>query len=179
MRILFILFALAFSTFAFAAPLKKPLQKPKLVVVLVIDQMRADYLTRFETRFQKSSAKSPGGFKYLMSEGAYFPIAEYDVLQNITCPGHAMILTGAHPTMNGIILNDWYDKVARKTVYCAADEKDKISPRNLKTSTVGDELKNAGYKSKVIGIALKDRAAVMLGGHRADHALWFDDKSHQ
>lgn len=179
MRILYIPFCLVISTFAFAGPLKKPLQKPKLVVVLVIDQMRADYLTRFEKRFQKSSAKSPGGFKYLMSEGAYFPIAEYDVLQNITCPGHAMILTGAHPTMNGIILNDWYDKVARKTVYCAADEKDKISPRNLKTSTVGDELKNAGYKSKVIGIALKDRAAVMLGGHRADHALWFDDKSHQ
>ncbi len=179
MRILILLLTFAMTPWAVGSPLKKPLQKPKLIVVLVIDQMRADYLSRFESRFQKPNSKGPGGFKYLMSEGAYFPMAEYDVLQNITCPGHAMILTGAHPNMNGIVLNDWYDKVARKPVYCAADEKDKISPRNLKTSTVGDELKNAGYKSKVIGIALKDRAAVMLGGHRADHALWFDDKSHQ
>ncbi len=179
MRILILLLTVAISPWAVGSTIKKPLQKPKLIVVLVIDQMRADYLSRFESRFQKPNSKVPGGFKYLMSEGAYFPMAEYDVLQNITCPGHAMILTGAHPNMNGVILNDWYDKVARKSVYCAADEKDKISPRNLKTSTVGDELKNAGYKSKVIGIALKDRAAVMLGGHRADHALWFDDKSHQ
>lgn len=171
---LFLFLVLVVSNVSFAAPLKKPLTKPKLVVVLVVDQMRADYLSRFESRFQKPTAKNPGGYSYLMNQGAYFPMAEYDVMQSITCPGHAMILTGAHPVMNGIILNEWYDKVARKTVYCANDEKNEVSPIRLKTTTVGDELKNGGYKSKVVSIALKDRAAVMLGGHRADYAFWVD-----
>ncbi len=179
MRILIILAIFVGSSISIAAPLKKSVAKPKLIVVLVVDQLRADFLTRFENRFQASSAKSPGGFKYLMSQGAYFPLAEFDILQSITCPGHAMILTGAHPNMNGIILNDWYDKVARKKVYCASDDKDIVSPRRLKTTTVGDELKNAGYKSKVIGISIKDRAAVMLAGHRADHVLWIDSKTNQ
>ena len=179
MRLLILVTFLVLSSVSWSAPLKKSLPKPKLILVVVIDQMRADYLTRFESRFQSTTVKNPGGFKYLMAQGAYFPMAEYDVLQSMTCPGHAMLLTGAHPTMNGIVLNEWYDKVSRKTVYCASDEKDKVSPRNLKTTTVGDELKNAGYNSKVVSIALKDRAAVMLGGHRADHAFWFDSKTNQ
>jgi predicted AlkP superfamily pyrophosphatase or phosphodiesterase len=183
MKTLFLLLSLWTAGSSMAGPLKKPLEKPKLVVVLVVDQMRADYLTRFSSRFLpaqgSNKVKKLGGFKYLMSQGAYFPLAEYDVMQSMTCPGHAMILTGAHPIMNGIILNEWYDKLERKAVYCADDEKDGISPRHLKTTTVGDELKNAGYKSRVVGISLKDRSGVMLSGHRADQVLWFDSKENQ
>lgn len=161
-------------------PLKKPLDKPKLILVVVIDQLRADHLTRFQSRFLPStSKKGVGGFNLLMSQGAYFPQAEYDIIQAMTCPGHAMIMTGAYPIDNGVILNDWYDKVARKEVYCAFDETHKLSPKNLRTTTISDELKNAGYKSQVIGIALKDRSAIMLAGHRADQVYWIEDKSLQ
>ncbi|MBC7419784.1 MAG: alkaline phosphatase family protein [Bdellovibrio sp.] len=166
------------ATFSQASiPIAKFQSSPKLVVVLVIDQFRADYLTRFHKKFVKPGSQGQvGGFQFLMSEGAYYPFAEYDVLQSMTCPGHAMIMTGSHPVMMGIPLNDWYDRKTQKMHYCAEDEQFGISPRSLKSTTVGDELKNAGYKSKVIGIALKDRSAVMLAGHRADLALWMDYK---
>lgn len=158
--------------------------RPKLYVVLVIDQFRADYLTRFEKRFLPAQkAEKLGGFQYLMHNGAYFPTAKYDVLQSMTCPGHAMILTGSLPYQNGISLNDYYDKEQKKNIYCAHDDNSPligsktdapVSPKNLKSTTFSDELKNAGYKSKVIALALKDRAAIMLGGHRADIAIWLD-----
>jgi predicted AlkP superfamily pyrophosphatase or phosphodiesterase len=169
----------------------KNIKKPKLIVMLVIDQFRADYLTRFKDRFlpAKNSAGAVGGFSYLMSEGAYFPYAQYDVLQAMTGPGHATVLTGSYPYQSGIPINDWYDSKTGKNVYCVEDENTSIvgiqkdepgmSPKNLIGSTVGDELKNAGYPSKVISIALKDRAAILMGGHRADLALWFDPKSFQ
>jgi hypothetical protein len=156
--------------------------KPNLVVVLVIDQFRADYLLRFKPRFT-------GGLKYLLDNGAYFPLAEYEALQNMTCPGHATILTGAHPGGSGIPTNDWYDRVSGDRVYCVEDEAAATvgaettkkhlgtSPRNLRATTVGDELKNAGYASRVVSIALKDRSAIALGGHRADIALWIDQDS--
>ena len=165
-------------------------RRPKLVVVLVIDQFRADYLTRFEKRFLPALSKSgePGGFRYLMEKGAYYPFAEYEVFQNMTCPGHATILTGAHPTGHKISLNAWFDAETGKSIYCTDDENspvigatsdDKrtgVSPKRLKSTTVGDELKNAGHESRVVALALKDRSAVMLGGHRADLAFWFDFK---
>ena len=165
---------------AASQPLKKYLQKPKLIVVVVIDQFRADYLSRFESRFapaQDKAKKTLGGFKFLMENGAYYPLAEYDVLQSMTCPGHAMIMTGSHPNMNGIPVNEWYDRKAQKMQYCAEDPQFEYSPHNLKTTTFTDELKNTGAKSKVITLALKDRSAIMLGGHRADLALWMDYKS--
>lgn len=167
-----------FSFLSFsAAPLKNRPEKPKLVIFIVIDQLRSDYLTRFESRFLPAkSGQRMGGFNHLIQQGAYFPNAEYDVLHSMTCSGHAMISTGAHPVMNGIIMNDWYDKASGKEVYCADDEKHGLSPKNLKTTTVADEIKNAGYNSKVVGISLKDRSAIMLTGHRADHVYWFNDK---
>lgn len=169
--------ALFLNVFA-VPPLKKPIPKPPLLVVIVIDQLRADYLTRFEKRFLPEKKNGTlGGFKYLMAEGAYFPIAEYDVIQSMTCPGHAMISTGSHPVLNGIVLNDWYDKKLKKEIYCAEDSEYGLSPRNLKTTTFSDELKNAGYKSQVVGIAVKDRSAIMLAGHRADHVYWINDKT--
>src|SRR4051812_36701559 len=85
--------------------------RPKLVVVLVVDQFRGDYLTRFRSRFLPAKGKDGklGGYNYLISSGAYFPFAEYDVLQNMTGPGHSMILSGSYPYQNGIPLNNWYD----------------------------------------------------------------------
>lgn len=169
-----------------ALSLENYMHRPKLVVVVVIDQFRADYLTRFESRFLPSSNKPGqlGGFRYLM-KGAYFPFAEYEHLQTTTCPGHAAIMTGAYPYAHHIAINEWYDVVKGKDVYCVNDDDAKlvgvtaegrpgVSPKLLKTTTVGDELKSAGHPSRVIGVALKDRAAVLLGGHRADLAIWFD-----
>lgn len=162
--------------FATAASLKYEsyAKRPKLVVVVVIDQFRADYLTRFNDRFLP--AKKPngdvGGFRYLMANGAYFPMAHFDFLQNMTCPGHSAILTGSTPARSGIPLNDWYDATTGQKRYCVSDDVDGLSPRTLQGTTVGDELKNAGYDSKVVALALKDRAAILLGGHRADLSFW-------
>jgi predicted AlkP superfamily pyrophosphatase or phosphodiesterase len=162
-------------TASHALTIEKFNKRPKLVVVLVIDQFRADYLTKYQKEFLPALNKNEvGGFNYLMKKGAYYPFAEYDVLECMTCPGHAMISTGSHPYFTGISLNDWVDLSTRKKTYCAEDSEFGISPRRLKTSTFGDELKNISEASKVIAVALKDRAAVMLGGHRADVALWMD-----
>lgn len=171
-------------------------QKPKLVVVIVVDQFRADYLTRFQKRFLPPTAQSGtlGGYNFLMSHGAYFPFAEYDVFQNMTGPGHAMILSGSYPYQMGIPINVWLDHVTGIETYCVQDSDsptvgapkkvilEKVngfSPKNFLGTTVGDELKNAGYPSRVFTVSLKDRAAILLGGHRADLALWFDSSSYR
>lgn len=157
--------------------------RPKLVVAIVIDQCRSDFLTRFEKRLR---ANKGGGLQHLIRNGAYYPAAKYDILQSMTCPGHATVLTGAYPYQMGIPLNEWYDTTKKASVYCAEDSESAIvgreakpeeglSPRRLVGSTVGDELKIAGYKSKVVAIALKDRSAIMMGGHRADLALWLEE----
>ncbi|MGE0634341.1 MAG: alkaline phosphatase family protein, partial [Pseudobdellovibrionaceae bacterium] len=148
---------------------KKFSERPKLVVVLVIDQFRSDYLTRFPNEFLPVKS---GGFRMLMEQGAYFPYAQYDVLQCITCPGHAAILSGSRPYLNGVIANNWFDIKSNTQVYCVDDKEFGLSPRRMKSSTVGDEIKNSDLPSKVVAIALKDRASIMLGGHRADTALW-------
>jgi predicted AlkP superfamily pyrophosphatase or phosphodiesterase len=159
----------------FAATALRP--RPKLIVMIVIDQFRADYLMRFENRF------APDGFRELMSEGAYYPYGEYGLLQSMTGPGHATVLTGAYPYQHGIPANAWFDQETQAAVYCVEDasspliQSDKSagrSPKNLMASTVGDELKNAGYGSRVYSVALKDRAAILMGGHRPDLAIWFD-----
>lgn len=152
-------------------------KKPKLIVFLVFDQMRADYLTRFHNLFLPSEKSGePGGFRFLTEKGAYFPYAQYDVLQNMTCPGHTMISTGSWPINNGISINEWYDRETKKIIYCVDDPEFEVSPRSIKTSTLSDEVKNADIPSKVIGISLKDRSAIALAGHRADGAYWFDLK---
>ena len=161
---------------------------PNLILVLVIDQFRADYLMRFKSRFLpggSASGAKPGGFQYLTSNGAYYPFGQYDILQSMTGPGHATVLTGSYPYQSGIPLNAWYDVELKDQFYCVEDRtkgsvgsavKHAIgsSPIQLIGTTVGDELKNAGYPSRVVALALKDRAAILLGGHRADLALWFD-----
>lgn len=179
-KIILALLVSSFSTLSLAAPMSATsyLKKPKLVVVLVVDQFRSDMLTRHADRFLPAgTSKAPGGFRYLMNQGAWFPFAEYGGLQDMTCPGHATIFSGSHPASTGIILNDVFDPKVGKPVYCAFDEKDKLSPRRLRTTTVGDELKAASPKSRVFAVALKDRSSIMLGGHRADLALWVDEES--
>jgi len=174
--LLFVLLSFGFSqVHAQTLTHDKFAKKPKLVVLLVIDQFRSDYLTKYQNEFITAGGKGGvGGFNYLMKKGAYYPFAEYDVIQCMTCPGHAMIATGTHPYFTGIPLNDWYDVSSQKKTYCAEDTEFGISPRRLKTTTFGDELKNASDKSKVVSVALKDRSAVMMGGHRADAVVWMD-----
>lgn len=164
------------------------IQKPKLVLVLVIDQFRADQISRFQERFlPPSQGKGKlGGFRYLLDKGAYYPMAEYGLLQNMTCPGHATILSGAYAYQHGIAINEWTDRKSGQNIYCVEDDnsplvganlkpgKKGISPKNFHGSTFGDELKNSGYQSRSVTIALKDRSAVLLGGYRNDLALWFD-----
>lgn len=166
-------------TSSWGAALKNP--PPRLVLFLAIDQFRADTLPRFQSRFA-----SDEGFNLLLKKGAYYPLAEYDHLQCMTAPGHATLLTGALPYQMGMPNNGWFDQKTQKRFYCTEDPatpsvglaKEKpgmgTSPNTLLGSTVGDELKNSGYSSKVVAIALKDRAALLLGGHRADLAIWHE-----
>ena len=101
--------------------------KPKLVVVLVVDQCRSDFLTRFHKRMTANGAQ--GGLRYLMAKGAYYPFAKFDILQSMTCPGHATVLTGAYPNQMGIPLNEWYDTSLKSQIYCASDDKSPIVGR--------------------------------------------------
>jgi predicted AlkP superfamily pyrophosphatase or phosphodiesterase len=155
-----------------------PPPKPKLVLTIMIDQFRPDYLQRFRPYF------GPGGFNLLLQRGANFTGARYEHAVTSTCPGHAVVLTGSYGNVNGIVNNTWYDAAAGREVYCAADSLAKVigvqkegrSPRNLIGSTVGDELKLASAgRSRVIAVAGKDRSAIMLGGHLADAAYWTAD----
>jgi hypothetical protein len=152
--------------------------RPRLVVAIAVDQLRADYLDRFRPFFGR------GGFNLFLQRGASFASARYEHATTSTCPGHAVMLTGSYGTVNGIIGNDWYDAAGGREVYCAADttvrligaELEGRSPRNLRNSTVGDLLKiGTGGKSKVVTVSQKDRSAIMLGGHLADAAYWMED----
>jgi predicted AlkP superfamily pyrophosphatase or phosphodiesterase len=157
-------------------------QKPKLIVGIVVDQMRYDYLFRFKSHYTE------GGFKRLMSEGFLFENANYNYVPTYTAPGHACIYTGTTPSHNGIIANDWFDRLLGKTINCVGDStvspvgttsiSGKMSPKNLLTTTVTDELRLASnYQSKVIGIALKDRGAILPAGHSPTGAYWHDPYS--
>lgn len=155
-----------------------PAYRPKLVLVIVVDQLRPDYLQRFRPHFGK------GGFNLLLQRGSSFTRAQYEHAITQTCPGHAVVLTGSHGSVNGIVANYWYDVTTAREVYCAADTLAKPigasgegrSPRNLIGFTVGDELTLAtGGRSRIVTVAGKDRSAIMLGGHLADAAYWTDD----
>ena len=150
-------------------------EKPKLVVGIVVDQMRYDYIYRFWDDF------SDDGFKKLINEGHFFRNAQFGYVPTFTGPGHASIYTGTTPSVHGIIANNWYDKTNGKSLYCSQDDEmttigdtssaGKMSPHNMLTSTFSDELKlfNDG---KVIGISLKDRGAILPAGHAGDAAYW-------
>ncbi len=155
-------------------------EKPKLVVGIVVDQMRQEYLYRFEKKF------GPGGFKRLMSDGYMLKNAHYNYVPTYTGPGHASVYTGTTPAIHGIIGNDWYDRALKRSINCVEDPAQQpvgnekgngdVSPWRMLSTTITDELKLATQKSaKVIGLSMKDRGAVLPAGHLADGAYWFDD----
>ena len=175
-----LLFCVAEKTIA--QPKNNSTTKPKLVVGLVIDQMRWDYLYRFESRY------SQNGFKRLQSKGYSFENTIIPYVPTVTAAGHASVYTGAGPATNGIVGNNWYDKKYKKNVYCTddstvvgignADEQGKMSPKNMYATTITDELRlSNNFKSKTIGIALKDRGAILPAGHSANAAYWYDEKT--
>jgi predicted AlkP superfamily pyrophosphatase or phosphodiesterase len=159
--------------------------RPKLVLVLVIDQFRYDYLMRFRPYFVQ------GGFNRLLEGGAVFTDCRFDYATTMTGPGHATLLTGAYPDAHGIIGNNWYDRNSQREVYCVEDLTTRMvagrgkaspspgySPRNLTASTLGDELRLAtDFRSKAVSISLKDRAAVLMGGRNPSAAYWYDEGS--
>jgi predicted AlkP superfamily pyrophosphatase or phosphodiesterase len=154
-------------------------EKPKLVVGIVVDQMKMEYLYRFSSDF------SENGFKRLMSQGYTFHNTHYNYMPTYTAPGHASVYTGTTPAVHGIVGNDWFNKATGKELYCTDDEsvstlgddsvnEGKMSPRNLQSSTMTDELKlSTNFKGKVIGISIKDRGAILPAGHFADWAFWY------
>jgi predicted AlkP superfamily pyrophosphatase or phosphodiesterase len=169
---------------AHCAPTRTERTTPKLILLVVIDQFRADAIHRFQSRFlpARQADGSVGGVRYLQSCGSAFTAAEHDVLQAMTAPGHASIATGAWPYRHGIVVNKWFDQATGEKTYCVGDPSGTLigvpddapgrSPANLLGPTLGDTLKNAGYGSRVVSIALKDRAAILMGGHRPDAAIW-------
>lgn len=152
--------------------------KPKLVVGIVVDQMRYDYLTRFNDKF------TDGGFKRMINGGFNCKNNHYNYVPTYTGPGHASIYTGTTPKYHGIIANYWYDKHIGSRVYCAGDtlvnsigtlsKAGKMSPHRMKTTTFGDENRLfTQSKGKTIGISIKDRGAILPAGHSANAAYWF------
>src|SRR5271156_2365585 len=157
---------------------------PKLVVVIVIDQFRGDYLERYRDQF------GDGGFRLFLDHGANFTDCNYDYANTRTAPGHATLFTGTYTSGHGIVANEWWDRRKKKRVTSVEDDTTKLvgtgadraapgaSPHNLLSDTLGDELKLAtGGKARVFAISLKDRAAVLPGGFAADGAYWIDPKS--
>jgi predicted AlkP superfamily pyrophosphatase or phosphodiesterase len=160
------------------ATARSSVKKPRLVVGVVIDQFRYNYLTRFEDQFGE------GGFKRLLNGGAVFTNANYIHTPTYTACGHATFMSGATPAMNGIVGNEWYDRDSGKRVTSVSDDKTKLlggregatgmSPHRLVGTTVGDEMKLAsGGKAKVIGMSYKDRSAILPSGKRPNGAYWF------
>lgn len=168
-----------------AGPVLAATVPPRLVVVVVVDQLPREYLDRFGRYF------SPGGFRRLLESGADYPVCHHQHLSTLTGPGHASLLTGAYPNHHGIIGNKWYSRAEKVAVECTQDERypmlneegtgvepagtPGVSPQPLLTATVGDVLRlETEMRAKVVSLAIKDRAAVLLGGWRPNGAYWYD-----
>ncbi|SDM35498.1 alkaline phosphatase PafA [Siphonobacter aquaeclarae] len=159
-----------------------PAARPKLVVGIVVDQMRYDFLFRYAAKYGN------GGFKRLLGEGYNCAYTHYNYMPTITAPGHTCVFTGSIPAIHGIVGNDWFDRSLGREVYCTEDtlaeaaggsgsKAGKMSPRNVLATTITDQLKIAtNFKSKVIGVSQKDRGAIIPAGHSADAAYWFDSR---
>jgi predicted AlkP superfamily pyrophosphatase or phosphodiesterase len=156
------------------------LQRPKLVVGIVVDQMRWDYLYRFYDRYGND------GFKRMLREGFSCENTLIPYTPTYTAAGHTSVYTGSVPAVNGILGNNWYDRAQKRVVYCTEDNSvqtvgsnssaGKMSPANLWSNTVTDELRLAtNFRNKTIAIALKDRGAILPGGHTSNGTYWFDN----
>ena len=161
---------------------KQP-KKPKLVIGIVIDQMRYDYLTKYSERYGKD------GFNKILKDGFSLENAHYNYIPTYTAVGHTSIFTGTTPSEHGIISNNWYDKYLKKSIYCVDDStyntignngiNGKKSPKRLFTSTVTDQLHLAqNMQGKTIGISIKDRSAILPAGHTANAAYWYDGENY-
>ncbi|TDG35035.1 alkaline phosphatase family protein [Pedobacter changchengzhani] len=181
-----ILLLLIASSFAVQAQKAKvtdnTLPKPKLVVGIVIDQMRWDYLYRFYDRYGET------GFKRLLKQGFSCENTLINYIPSVTAVGHSTIYTGSVPAIHGITDNNWIDRASGKSVYCTSDsavqsvgttgKSGQMSPRNLLASTITDELAIASnFQSKIVGVSLKDRASILPAGHTPTAAFWLDDDS--
>ena len=156
-----------------------PSRKPKLILAVMVDQFRLDYFYRFAAQYN-------GGLARLASQGAFFTNAHYEHFPTVTAVGHSTFLSGATPSISGIVANDWYDRESGKQVTSVEDAGTKLlggttaigsSPSRLLVSTISDELKMSGRASKAIGISIKDRGAILPVGRMADGAYWFDNKT--
>lgn len=167
-------------TFVFLSCNQEPKKtaKTKLVVGIVVDQMRYDYLTRFQNKYGEN------GFKRLLKNGFSLENAHYNYIPTYTAVGHSAIYTGTTPSEHGIIGNNWYDKFLKKSIYCVDDseyttvgnksDEGKKSPKRLFTTTITDQLHLAqNMNGKTIGIAIKDRSSVLPAGHTANAAYWY------
>lgn len=178
--------AVALASFSLNAQKNKyrdTISRPKLVVGLVIDQMRWDYLYRYYDKYED------GGFKRLLADGYSLNNVHINYVPTVTALGHTSIYTGSVPSIHGIAGNDWFDRTTGKGVYCTTDESAKPigtanaktgshSPKNLWSTTITDELRLAtNFQGKVVGISLKDRASILPAGHTPNGAYWFDDSS--
>jgi len=158
---------------------KPSANKPKLVVGVVVDQMRFEYLNRFKNKY------SSQGFLRLINEGYSCNNHHFNYIPTLTGPGHASIFSGTTPSVHGIIGNDWYDKIKERTVYCTTDNKyhpvgadakyGRVAPSNLKVTTIADQNRIfTQMRGKTIGVSIKDRGAVFPAGHTANGAYWFE-----
>ncbi|MEE9543813.1 MAG: alkaline phosphatase family protein [Thermodesulfobacteriota bacterium] len=178
----FQLLVICFFTYGLILPAYADGKRPKLVLQITVDQLRGDLPMRFKERLGK------GGFRYLLERGTHYNNAHYQHANTETAPGHATLVTGADPSAHGIITNDWIDRETGQFVYNTEDERhhiiggkpkphEGVSPRNLLASTIGDELViNNGGRSRVFSVSVKDRGAILPGGH-AGKAFWFSKDS--
>lgn len=173
-----LVFAVGRTDSALAQP--KP-AGPKLMVVISVDQFCQDYLIRFQDNFPADPSESL--FRNVLNNGAWYPNCHHAHAITITAPGHSVQLTGTYPGSTGVIENDWFDRTTGKTRYCVSDPTVEVvgipvgkpmSPRVLLVDTVGDRLKLANSAAKVFGVAIKDRASILMSGHRADGAYWME-----
>lgn len=158
-------------------------ERPKLVVGIMVDQMRWDYLYRYYDRYA-----SNGGFKRMLNQGMSCENTFINYAPTVTACGHSTVYTGSSPAVHGIAGNTWFDNELKRTVYCSEDKTVKtvgstssagqMSPRNMLTTTICDELRLAtNFRSKVIGIAIKDRGGILPAGHSANAAYWYDGQT--
>ncbi|MGH8245825.1 MAG: alkaline phosphatase family protein, partial [Gammaproteobacteria bacterium] len=157
-----------------------PTERPRLVLVLMLDQFRQEYMVRYRAQFV------PGGFRYLLERGAVFANCNYPYTSTLTAPGHAVIATGAYPNAHGVIGNEWFDRASGRETKADRDVNEKLvgtppdspgaSPHWLIGSTLADELRLATTgRSRAIGISPKGRSAILMVGKSANAAYWFDN----
>jgi predicted AlkP superfamily pyrophosphatase or phosphodiesterase len=181
-KTLFLLIATTLASSSYGQKKGKPLERPKLVVGIVVDQMRYDYLYRFWDKF------GSGGFRRLLGEGFSYENTHYNYVPTYTGPGHASIYTGTTPSVHGIIGNNWWVREEGRATYVTEDKTVKSlggsvaagqqSPRHMLASTITDELRLAtNFQAKVIGLSMKDRGSILPAGHSANAAYWYDGEN--